>query len=123
MGWCILLGKVKTKLFNLDDEKLKPYFQLEKYWWRFHCKRKIIYYFRRDFDIDKYNDEVTTYEVKDIDDQLVAILRWFFPRKKRNGAWMTSYKSQFIKEGLNERPHISIVCNFESNRNKTVVNI
>jgi peptidyl-dipeptidase Dcp len=32
-----------------------------------------MYYFRRDFDIDKYNDEVTTYEVKDIDDQLVAI--------------------------------------------------
>jgi peptidyl-dipeptidase Dcp len=27
MGWCILLGK---ELFNLDDEKLKPYFQLEK---------------------------------------------------------------------------------------------
>jgi Zn-dependent oligopeptidase len=43
--------------------------------------------------------------VKDIDDQLVAIFYAdFFPRKgKRNGAWMTSYKSQFIKEGLNER--------------------
>jgi peptidyl-dipeptidase Dcp len=36
--------------------------------------------------------------------------------KERNGAWMTSYKSQFIKEGLNERPHISIVCNFETSK-------
>jgi peptidyl-dipeptidase Dcp len=32
----------------------------------------------------------------------------FFPKGKRNGAWMTSYKSQFIKEGLNERLHIPL---------------
>ena len=37
----------------------------------------------------------------------------FFPRKgKRNGAWMTSYKSQWIKDEENSRPHVSIVCNF-----------
>jgi peptidyl-dipeptidase Dcp len=37
----------------------------------------------------------------------------FFPRKgKRNGAWMTSFKSQWIKDKVNERPHVSIVCNF-----------
>jgi peptidyl-dipeptidase Dcp len=35
----------------------------------------------------------------------------FFPRKgKRNGAWMTSFKGH--KDELNERPHISNVCNF-----------
>ena len=66
------------------------------------------------FDIDKYHEEVTTYEVKDENDQLVAIFYAdFFPRKgKRNGAWMTSFKSQYIKNGINERPHISNVCNF-----------
>jgi peptidyl-dipeptidase Dcp len=37
----------------------------------------------------------------------------FFPRKgKRNGAWMTSFKPQYIKNGIQERPHVSIVCNF-----------
>jgi len=37
----------------------------------------------------------------------------FHPRKgKRNGAWMTSYKSQQRKDGTVERPHVSIVCNF-----------
>jgi Zn-dependent oligopeptidase len=37
----------------------------------------------------------------------------FHPRPgKRGGAWMTSYKSQQIKDGINDRPHISIVCNF-----------
>jgi Zn-dependent oligopeptidase len=108
--------KLKQKLFNLDDEKLKPYFQLEKVLdGAFKVAQKLYgITFEETFEIDKYHDEVTTYEVKDIDDQLVAIFYTdFFPRKgKRNGAWMTSYKSQFIKEGLNERPHISIVCNF-----------
>ncbi|MFT5714624.1 MAG: Zn-dependent oligopeptidase [Flavobacterium sp.] len=108
--------KLKQELFNLDDEKLKPYFQLEKVLDGAFTVAQKLYgiTFAETFEIDKYNDEVTTYEVKDIDDQLIAIFYAdFFPRKgKRNGAWMTSYKSQFIKEGLNERPHISIVCNF-----------
>jgi Zn-dependent oligopeptidase len=108
--------KLKQELFNLDDEKLKPYFQLEKVLDGAFTVAQKLYgiTFEETFEIDKYHDEVTTYEVKDIDDQLVAIFYAdFFPRKgKRNGAWMTSYKSQFIKEGLNERPHISIVCNF-----------
>jgi len=37
----------------------------------------------------------------------------FHPRPgKRNGAWMTSYKSQMRENGKNIRPHVSIVCNF-----------
>jgi peptidyl-dipeptidase Dcp len=44
---------------------------------------------------------------------LVVFYADFFPRKgKRNGAWMTSFKGQYIKDELNERPHISNVCNF-----------
>jgi Zn-dependent oligopeptidase len=108
--------KLKQELFNLDDEKLKPYFQLEKVLDGAFTTAQKLYglSFEESFEIDKYHDEVTTYEVKDIDNNLVAVFYAdFFPRKgKRNGAWMTSYKSQFIKEAINERPHISIVCNF-----------
>jgi Zn-dependent oligopeptidase len=108
--------KLKQKLFNLDDEKLKPYFQLEKVLnGAFTIAQKLYgISFTEIFDIDKYHDEVTTYEVKDENNQLVAIFYAdFFPRKgKRNGAWMTSFKSQYIKDGINERPHISNVCNF-----------
>jgi peptidyl-dipeptidase Dcp len=66
------------------------------------------------FDIDKYHKDVVTYEVTDEKNELVAIFYAdFFPRKvKRNGAWMTSYKSQSIRNGKNDRPHISNVCNF-----------
>jgi peptidyl-dipeptidase Dcp len=108
--------KLKQKLFNLDDEKLKPYFQLEKVLnGAFTIAQKLYgLTFTEIFDIDKYHEEVTTYEVKDENNELVAIFYAdFFPRKgKRNGAWMTSFKSQYIKDGVNERPHISNVCNF-----------
>jgi Zn-dependent oligopeptidase len=108
--------KLKQKLFNLDDEKLKPYFQLEKVLNGAFTIAKKLYglTFTEVFDIDKYHEEVTTYEVKDEFGELVAIFYAdFFPRKgKRNGAWMTSFKSQYIKEGKNERPHVSNVCNF-----------
>lgn len=108
--------KLKQQLFNLDDEKLKPYFQLEKVLNGAFTVAKKLYglTFTEVFDIDKYHEEVTTYEVRDADDNLVSIFYAdFFPRKgKRNGAWMTSFKSQYIKDGVNERPHISNVCNF-----------
>jgi Zn-dependent oligopeptidase len=108
--------KLKQQLFNLDDEILKPYFQLEKVLdGAFAVAQKLFgITFEEIFEVDKYHEEVKTYAVKDEDNQLVAVFYAdFFPRKgKRNGAWMTSFKSQYIKKGSNERPHISIVCNF-----------
>lgn len=108
--------KLKQKLFNLDDEKLKPYFQLENVLnGAFTIANKLFgLTFTEVFDIDKYHEDVSTYEVKDEFDELVTVFYTdFFPRKgKRNGAWMTSFKSQYIKEGKNERPHVSNVCNF-----------
>ncbi|WP_426091898.1 M3 family metallopeptidase [Flavobacterium sp. DSR3-2] len=108
--------KLKQQLFNLDDEILKPYFQLEKVLDGAFAVAQKLYgiTFEEIFEVDKYHEEVKTYEVKDENAQLVAVFYAdFFPRKgKRNGAWMTSFKSQYIKKGINERPHISIVCNF-----------
>ena len=108
--------KLKQKLFNLDDEILKPYFQLEKVLDGAFAVAQKLYgiTFEEIYEVDKYHEEVKTYAVKDEDDQLVAVFYAdFFPRKgKRNGAWMTSFKSQYIKKEINERPHISIVCNF-----------
>jgi peptidyl-dipeptidase Dcp len=108
--------KLKQKLFNLDDEKLKPYFKLENVLdGAFTIATKLFgLNFTEVFDIEKYHKDVMTYEVTDENSALVAIFYTdFFPRKgKRNGAWMTSYKSQSIRNGQNERPHISNVCNF-----------
>lgn len=108
--------KLKQKLFNLDDEQLKPYFKLENVIdGAFQVANKLFgLQFKKIDNIDKYHEDVMTYEVLDENDALVSIFYAdFFPRAgKRNGAWMTSYKPQFIKDGINERPHISNVCNF-----------
>ena len=108
--------KLKQKLFNLDDELLKPYFKLENVLnGAFTIAEKLFgIKFKEVFDIDKYHQDVTTYEVTDENNNFVAVFYAdFFPRKgKRNGAWMTSYKPQYVKDGVNERPHVSIVCNF-----------
>ncbi|WP_179020826.1 M3 family metallopeptidase [Winogradskyella forsetii] len=108
--------KLKQKLFDLDDEKLKPYFKLENVInGAFTIANKLFgLQFEEVDSIDKYHEDVLTYIVTDADGELVSIFYAdFFPRAgKRNGAWMTSYKPQMIKAGKNERPHVSIVCNF-----------
>ncbi len=108
--------KLKQLKFNLDDEKLKPYFKLENVMQgAFDIANKLYgINFKEVGTIDKYHPDVQTFEVRDNNGGLVAIFYAdFFPRKgKRNGAWMTSFKPQYIKDGENERPHVSIVCNF-----------
>src|SRR5690606_5339897 len=108
--------KLKQKLFDLDDEKLKPYFKLENVINGVFTITQKLYglHFEEINDIDKYHPEVKTYKVVDDKGDLISIFYAdFHPRPgKRNGAWMTSYKSQYIKDGKNERPHISNVCNF-----------
>jgi len=108
--------KLKQKLFSLDDEQLKPYFKLENVIdGAFTVANKLFgLQFEEIHTIDKYHEDVLTYQVKDEKGELVSIFYAdFFPRAgKRNGAWMTSYKSQSIKNGINDRPHVSIVCNF-----------
>jgi Zn-dependent oligopeptidase len=108
--------KLKKELFSFDEEALKPYFQLENVLLgAFTIAQKLFgLYFEQVFDIDVYHKDVQTYKVLNENGDYVAIFYTdFFPRKgKRNGAWMTSFKNQYIQNGVNSRPHISNVCNF-----------
>ncbi len=108
--------KLKQKLFDLDDNLLKPYFKLENAIdGAFEIANRLFgLSFELVDNIDKYHEDVLTYVVKNEDGSLNSIFYAdFFPRSgKRNGAWMTSYKSQYVEQGENVRPHVSIVCNF-----------
>jgi len=108
--------KLKQKLFSLDDEQLKPYFKLENVIdGVFQVAEKLFgLQFEEVSDIDKYHEEVKTYRVYDLEKNFISIFYAdFHPRAgKRGGAWMTSFKSQWKKDGENIRPHISNVCNF-----------
>ncbi|WP_298882338.1 M3 family metallopeptidase [uncultured Polaribacter sp.] len=108
--------KLKKELFDLDQEILKPYFKLENVIeGSFEIANRLFdLHFEEVFTIEKYHEDVKTYNVTDSNGNFIAVYYAdFHPRKgKRNGAWMTSYKPQQIKNGINERPHVSIVCNF-----------
>lgn len=108
--------KLKQELFELDDEQLKPYFKLENVIDGVFTIAQKLYKLRfvEVQDIPKYHKDVKTYQVFDDQDNFIAIFYAdFHPRAgKRAGAWMTQYKGQFKKDGVNERPHVSNVCNF-----------
>jgi len=113
--------KLRKQKFDIDDEELKPYFQLEKVQESvFGLAGKLFgLHFKEVNNIEKYHPEVKTYEIFETETNLkeenfkALLYVDYHPRKgKRAGAWMTSYKNQYKKSGENHRPHISVVCNF-----------
>lgn len=108
--------KLKQQLFDFDEEQLKPYFELNQVIQGVFMVSERLYglTFQEVFDVDTYHPEVKTYRVSDESGKEISLFYAdFHPREgKRGGAWMTSYKSQYRKREKNERPHISIVCNF-----------
>lgn len=107
-----LTEKLKQKQLDLDEQELKPYFELTQvlkglfaivgqlYGLNFSLSKKI----------EGYHPDVQSYEVTNDKGAFVSLLYMdFFPRSgKRGGAWMTTYLSQNKKR----RPHVSVVCNF-----------
>ena len=115
--WSYYAHKLKDATYQLNDEMLRPYFQLEKVIDGVFGLATRLYgiTFKANPDIPVYHPEVTAYEVLDRDGSFLAVLYTdFHPREgKRSGAWMTEYKGQWhTKNGENSRPHVSLVTNF-----------
>ncbi len=108
--------KYQQAEYSLSAEELKPYFQLES------CIDAVFGLATRLYGISfteldnvpVYHEDVKVYEVKDADDSHLALFYAdFFPRaSKRGGAWMTDFRGQSIRNGVEYRPFITIVCNF-----------
>ena len=102
--------------YSLSAEELKPYFQLES------CIDAVFGLATRLYgitfeelnNVPVYHEDVKVYEVKDADGSHLALFYAdFFPRaSKRGGAWMTDFRGQSVRNGVEYRPFITIVCNF-----------
>ncbi len=107
--------KLQLEKYNLDAEMLRPYFELSKVKAGVFGLATQLYgiTFRKNKEIAVYHPDVTAYEVFDKDGSFLAVLYTdFHPRKsKQSGAWMTSYKDQWIDEDGNHRPHVSVTMN------------
>lgn len=109
--------KLKDRKYSLNDEELRPYFELGKVKQGVFGLATRLYgiTFKENKEIPVYHPDVQAYEVYDKDGSYLAVLYAdFHPRAgKRSGAWMTSYKEQWTDaEGNNSRPHVSITTNF-----------
>ena len=107
---------LKKQKFDFDEQKIKAYFELNQVIKGMFGVAYQLYglEFRKNTDADKYHNEVIVYDVYDDQSNFKALFYLdLHPRSgKRDGAWMTIYKNQYQKNEKNERPHVSIVCNF-----------
>ena len=108
--------KLQMKKYNLDQEMLRPYFELSKVIDGVFGLANRLYgiTFKENKDIPVYHPDVKAYEVFDKDGSYLAVFYAdFHPRKgKQGGAWMTEYQGQYIdRKGENVRPHVSVVMN------------
>ena len=108
--------KYQEAEYSLSAEELKPYFQLESCIDAVFGLASRLYgiSFQELDNVPVYHEDVKVYEVKDADGSHLALFYAdFFPRaSKRGGAWMTEFRGQSIRDGVERRPFISIVCNF-----------
>ena len=114
--WSFYADKLKDNRFGVNDEMTRPYFELENvkkgvfglatelYGWQFVPNP----------EFQVYHPEVEAFDVLDEEGDFLSVLYTdFHPREgKRSGAWMSSFKSQYMKDGIDSRPHVTIVMNF-----------
>lgn len=114
--WWFYTEKMRKEKFNLDEGEVRPYFKLENVRkGAFDLAGKLWgLQFKQLENMPIYHPDVEAFEVSNADGSLVGVLYTdYFPRQgKKVGAWMSSYRKQYKKEGVDYRPVIVNVCNF-----------
>jgi peptidyl-dipeptidase Dcp len=114
--WTYYSEKLKDEKFSVNDEMLKPYFELE------NVKKGVFELatrlygitFRKNTEIPVYHPEVDVYDVTDEAGNFLSVLYTdFHPREgKQAGAWMSDFTAQKMIGSTDSRPQITVVMNF-----------
>ena len=115
--WWFYAEKLRKAKYALDEEEIKPYFELGNVRrGAFGVATKLYgLQFEPLQDMPVYNPEVEVFKVTDAAGEFIGILYTdYFPRAgKRPGAWMNQILPQYIDaEGVDHRPVIINVGNF-----------
>ena len=115
--WWFYAEKLRKAKYALDEEEIKPYFELNNVRkGAFGVATKLYgLQFEPLQNMPVYNPEVEVFKVTDAAGELVGILYTdYFPRSgKRPGAWMNQILPQYIDaDGVDHRPVIINVGNF-----------
>ena len=108
--------KVKKEKYNFSEDDVRPYFHVDSVRKGIFTLANKLYgiTFTEMPDAPKYHPDVKVYDVKDAQDNHVAVFMTdYFPRdSKRQGAWMSEFKGESNVNGVSERPIIYNVGNF-----------
>lgn len=115
--WFYYAEKVRKAKYDLDEEQVKPYFQMENVRQGVFNTASKLYgiTFEPVADAPKYHPEMEAFKVSDADGSLIGVLLTdYFPREsKRGGAWMNNVRDQYVDvDGRMVRPIIVNVGNF-----------
>lgn len=114
--WRYYFEKAKKAKFNVDENEMRPYFELG------HVREGIFYVANKLYgitfnelkDIPKPDPDAFAFECKDKDGTLLGVLYMdFFTRPgKGGGAWCGGYRSQTYENGKRVVPIVTTVFNF-----------
>lgn len=114
--WWYYAEKLRLEKFNLNEEELRPYLQLDSVRQGAFDLTTRLYglQYEKLTDLPVYHPDVEVFKVTEADGSLVGILYTdYFPRESKSvGAWMSNFAEQYIKDGVNHRPVIVNVGNF-----------
>jgi peptidyl-dipeptidase Dcp len=115
--WPYYSEKLKNQYYKINDELLRPYFELERVSQGIFNLATQLYglTFKENKKITVYNPDIKVFEVLDAKGNFKAVLYTDFLQRlsKSSGAWMTTLQEQYIDDDdKNIRPQISIVMNF-----------
>ena len=113
--WSYYAEQVRKAQYDLNQEEVKPYFELTRVFEQgvlFAASELYGIRFERRIDLPVWHGDVTTYEIFDADGSHLALLYTDFYKRdtKRGGAWMNSLVTQ--SRLLGEQPVICNVCNY-----------
>ena len=115
--WRFYAEKVRQAKYRLNGDALRPYFPLTQVRTGAFRVANRLYgiTFNERRDLPTYHPEVHTYLVQDRDGQYLGV--YFVddhPRPgKRGGAWMETFRRQWLREGKDVRPLVYTVANFD----------
>jgi peptidyl-dipeptidase Dcp len=114
--WRYYAEKVRKERFDLDEEELRPYFPMEYVIDGTFLVVNNLWgiTFEELDDVPRYHPDVRIFEVLDAGGSHLGILYMdnYNRPSKRGGAWMSSFRSQSVRDGQFIHPVITINCNF-----------
>ncbi len=112
--------KLQEKTFNIDNEQIRPYFDLEKVLEGVRIHAEKLFNISMTETTGKYpvnNPDVKVYEVKDKKTgEMIGVFYADYyarPGAKSNGAWMSTFRNRSTEDGENKFSFVINVCNFD----------